>query len=111
MNAESSLRWSRLPSRVYLCVSVLISALSPQEKTGNFPACSNLTFENPAIMEGRMKAVVYNGPRDIAVASIPDPRIEQPTDVLVRIIATNICGSDLHMYEGRTDVEPGKVLG
>ena len=58
-----------------------------------------------------MKAVVYNGPRDIAVATIPDPRIEQPTDVIVRIIATNICGSDLHMYEGRTDVEAGKVLG
>ena len=58
-----------------------------------------------------MKAVVYNGPRDISVTTIPDPRIEQPTDVIVRIIATNICGSDLHMYEGRTDVEAGKVLG
>ena len=42
---------------------------------------------------------------------VPDPHLEKPTDVLVRITTTNICGSDLHMYDGRTDVEPGKVLG
>ncbi|HWF38232.1 MAG TPA: glutathione-independent formaldehyde dehydrogenase [Candidatus Acidoferrales bacterium] len=58
-----------------------------------------------------MKALVYNGPRDVAVKDMPDPKIEQPTDVLVRITATNICGSDLHMYEGRTNVEKGKILG
>jgi len=58
-----------------------------------------------------MKAVVYNGPRDIRVENVPDARIESPTDVLIRIHSTNICGSDLHMYEGRTDVERGKVLG
>ena len=58
-----------------------------------------------------MKALVYNGPRDIKVKKVPDPKIEQPTDVLVKITTTNICGSDLHMYEGRTDVEKGKVLG
>ena len=58
-----------------------------------------------------MKALVYNGPRDVSVEEVPDPKLEQPTDVLVRITTTNICGSDLHMYEGRTDVEKGKVLG
>ena len=58
-----------------------------------------------------MKAVVYNGPRDISVNKVPDAKIERPTDVLVRITTTNICGSDLHMYEGRTDVEKGKILG
>lgn len=58
-----------------------------------------------------MRAVVYNGPRDVSVANVPDPRIERPTDVLVRITTTNICGSDLHMYEGRTSVETGKVFG
>src|SRR5581483_2462176 len=61
--------------------------------------------------EENMKAVVYNGPRDVKVKDVPDPRIEQPQDVLVRTTATNICGSDLHMYEGRTDMEPGRVLG
>lgn len=58
-----------------------------------------------------MKALVYRGPRDIRVENVPDPKIQEPTDVLVRITSTNICGSDLHMYEGRTDVEKGKVLG
>jgi threonine dehydrogenase-like Zn-dependent dehydrogenase len=58
-----------------------------------------------------MKALVYNGPRTVSVEEVPDPRIERPTDVLVKITSTNICGSDLHMYEGRTDVEEGKVLG
>src|SRR5579871_1802017 len=58
-----------------------------------------------------MKALVYNGPRDVKIQTVPDPKVERPTDVLVRITATNICGSDLHMYEGRTDVEKGKVLG
>jgi threonine dehydrogenase-like Zn-dependent dehydrogenase len=58
-----------------------------------------------------MKAVVYNGPRNVEVQTVPDARIERPTDVLVQITSTNICGSDLHMYEGRTDVEKGKVLG
>ena len=58
-----------------------------------------------------MKAVVYNGPRDVSVVEVPDARIEKPTDVLVRITTTNICGSDLHMYDGRTDVEAGQVLG
>jgi threonine dehydrogenase-like Zn-dependent dehydrogenase len=42
---------------------------------------------------------------------VDDPQIEEPTDVLVKITTTNICGSDLHMYEGRTNVEKGKVLG
>ena len=55
-----------------------------------------------------MKALVYRGPRDVRVEEVPDAKIERPTDVLVRITSTNICGSDLHMYEGRTDIEPGQ---
>src|ERR1700679_3656526 len=58
-----------------------------------------------------MKALIYNGPRDVRIQDVPDAKIEKPTDVLVKITTTNICGSDLHMYEGRTDVEKGKVLG
>lgn len=58
-----------------------------------------------------MKALVYNGPRDVSVKEVPDPKIERPTDVLVQITSTNICGSDLHMYEGRTDFESGRVSG
>ena len=58
-----------------------------------------------------MKALVYNGPKDVAVKEVADAKIERPTDALVEITTTNICGSDLHMYEGRTNVEKGKVLG
>jgi glutathione-independent formaldehyde dehydrogenase len=58
-----------------------------------------------------MKALVYQGPRSVTVEERPDPTIERPTDAIVRITTTNICGSDLHMYEGRTSVEQGKILG
>src|SRR3954463_6550952 len=58
-----------------------------------------------------MKAVVYKGPFDVAVDDVPDATIQAPTDAIVRITTTNICGSDLHMYEGRTSVENGTVLG
>ena len=58
-----------------------------------------------------MKALVYNGPRKVAVENVPDAVVERATDVLVKITSTNICGSDLHMYEGRTDMEAGRILG
>ena len=58
-----------------------------------------------------MKALVYNGPRDVQVKEVPDARVERATDVLVKISSANICGSDLHMYEGRTDMAPGRILG
>lgn len=58
-----------------------------------------------------MKALIYKGPRQVAVEKVDDPRIEEPMDVVIRLTTSNICGSDLHMYEGRTSVEPGKVLG
>jgi len=40
-----------------------------------------------------------------------DAKLEKLTDVVIKLTTTNICGSDLHMYEGRTDVEKGKILG
>jgi len=49
--------------------------------------------------------------RNVSVNEVPDAKIEKPTDALVRIIAANICGSDLHMYEGRTDFQEGRVFG
>jgi glutathione-independent formaldehyde dehydrogenase len=58
-----------------------------------------------------MKAVIYHGARDVRVDTVADARIEKPTDVVVRLTATNICGSDLHMYEGRTSFEKGQVFG
>jgi glutathione-independent formaldehyde dehydrogenase len=58
-----------------------------------------------------VKALVYKGPFEVAVEEVPDPTIEAPTDVVVQVTSTCICGSDLHMYEGRTGAEPGIVFG
>lgn len=58
-----------------------------------------------------MKAVVYEKPYAVAVRDVDDPRIEHPNDVIVRVTSSAICGSDLHMYEGRTAAEPGIVFG
>ncbi|GAB3221795.1 zinc-dependent alcohol dehydrogenase [Mycolicibacterium hippocampi] len=46
-----------------------------------------------------MKAVTWHGRRDVRVDTVPDPRIEQPTDAVIEVTSTNICGSDLHLYE------------
>ena len=58
-----------------------------------------------------MKAVVYKGPFQVAVENVPDPKLQHPNDVIVRVTSSCICGSDLHMYEGRTAAEPGIVFG
>ncbi len=58
-----------------------------------------------------MRAVVYKGPFEVAVESVPDPSLKHPNDVIVRITSSCICGSDLHMYEGRTAAQPGIVFG
>jgi glutathione-independent formaldehyde dehydrogenase len=58
-----------------------------------------------------MKAVVYKEPFKVSVEDMEDPRIQHPNDVIVGITSSAICGSDLHMYEGRTAAEPGIVFG
>jgi glutathione-independent formaldehyde dehydrogenase len=58
-----------------------------------------------------MKAVVYKEPFKVAVENVPDAKIQDPNDVLVRITSSAICGSDLHMYEGRTAAKAGIVFG
>jgi threonine dehydrogenase-like Zn-dependent dehydrogenase len=46
-----------------------------------------------------MRAVTWQGKRDVRVEDVPDPKLEEPTDAIVRITSTGICGSDLHLYE------------
>jgi threonine dehydrogenase-like Zn-dependent dehydrogenase len=59
-----------------------------------------------------MKAVAWHGKRDVRVDEVPDPRIEQPTDAVVRITSTAICGSDLHLYEVMgMFMDEGDILG
>lgn len=59
-----------------------------------------------------MKAVTWHGKRDVRVDTVPDPVIQDPTDVIVRITSTGICGSDLHLYEVLGPfIDEGDVLG
>jgi threonine dehydrogenase-like Zn-dependent dehydrogenase len=59
-----------------------------------------------------MKAVTWQGKRDVRVEEVPDPRIEEPTDAVVRITSSGICGSDLHLYEVLGPfLDKGDVLG
>ncbi|MEA2376338.1 MAG: hypothetical protein QOD13_245 [Thermoleophilaceae bacterium] len=59
-----------------------------------------------------MRAVTWHGKRDVRVDTVPDPKVEQPTDAVVRITSSGICGSDLHLYEVLTPfMNEGDVLG
>ena len=59
-----------------------------------------------------MKAVVWHGTEDVRVEAVPDPVLQEPTDAIVRITSTAICGSDLHLYRVLSMyMEPGDILG
>ena len=59
-----------------------------------------------------MRAVTWQGKRDVRVESVPDPKIEEPTDAIIEVTSTNICGSDLHLYEVLgAFMKPGDILG
>lgn len=58
-----------------------------------------------------MKAVSYEGTHTMAVSDHPKPKLKAPTDALLRVTTSGICGSDLHMYDGRTPLEEGTVVG
>jgi threonine dehydrogenase-like Zn-dependent dehydrogenase len=59
-----------------------------------------------------MRAVTWHGKRDVRVDTVPDPTIQSPTDVVVRVTSSGICGSDLHLYEVLGPfLEEGDILG
>jgi glutathione-independent formaldehyde dehydrogenase len=58
-----------------------------------------------------MKAVSYEGEYKVAVKEQPKPELKAPTDAILRVTTSGICGSDLHMYDGRTPLEEGTVVG
>jgi len=47
-----------------------------------------------------MKAVTYQGVKNVVVKEVPDPKIEKPDDMIIRVTSTAICGSDLHLIHG-----------
>jgi threonine dehydrogenase-like Zn-dependent dehydrogenase len=59
-----------------------------------------------------MKALTYHGARDVRVETVPDPVLQAPDDIILRVTATAICGSDLHIYRGKMPMmESGDILG
>src|SRR5581483_11441218 len=59
-----------------------------------------------------MKAVTWHGKRDVRVDEVPDPVLEEPTDAIVKVTSSGICGSDLHLYEVLGPfLDPGDILG
>jgi 2-desacetyl-2-hydroxyethyl bacteriochlorophyllide A dehydrogenase len=58
-----------------------------------------------------MRAVTFQAPGEVLVQDVPEPEISDPGDAIVRIEATGVCGSDLHIYHGRVKIEPGFTIG
>jgi 2-desacetyl-2-hydroxyethyl bacteriochlorophyllide A dehydrogenase len=58
-----------------------------------------------------MRAVTFQAPFEVRVEERPEPQLEAPTDAVVRVDATGVCGSDLHIYHGRVKIEPGFTIG
>lgn len=58
-----------------------------------------------------MKAVSYEGNHTMTVADHPKPELKSPTDAILRVTTSGICGSDLHMYDGRTPLKKGTIVG
>jgi threonine dehydrogenase-like Zn-dependent dehydrogenase len=59
-----------------------------------------------------MKAAVWHGKRDVRVEEVPDPAVTKPTDAVIRVTSSGLCGSDLHLYEVLTPMmTPGDILG
>lgn len=59
-----------------------------------------------------MRALTYHGAKDVKVENVPDPRLANPDDIILRVTATAICGSDLHIYRGKIPgMEQGDILG
>jgi threonine dehydrogenase-like Zn-dependent dehydrogenase len=59
-----------------------------------------------------MRAVVWKGRRDVGVETVPDPTISEPTDAIIRVTSSGLCGSDLHLYEVMAPfMTPGDILG
>ncbi len=58
-----------------------------------------------------MRAVTFQAPHEVRVEDKPEPALEGAGDAIVKIDATGVCGSDLHIYHGRVQIEPGFTIG
>ncbi len=99
----------------WTCVGLSTGASSPTRPTdppGETVARTALFAVRPRGTRPGMRAVTWHGKRDVRVDTVADPAIEEPTDAIVRITSTCICGSDLHLYEVLgAFIDEGDVLG
>ena len=58
-----------------------------------------------------MRAVTFQAPGEVRIEEKPDPEVGSPDEAVIRVEATGVCGSDLHLYHGRIEIEPGFTLG
>jgi 2-desacetyl-2-hydroxyethyl bacteriochlorophyllide A dehydrogenase len=58
-----------------------------------------------------MQAVAFQAPYEVALVDKPEPELQAPDDAIVRVTATGVCGSDLHIFHGRVQIEPGFTIG
>ena len=58
-----------------------------------------------------MQAVTFQAPGEVQLEERPEPELIERDDAIVRVEATGVCGSDLHIYHGRVVIEPGFTLG
>ena len=58
-----------------------------------------------------MRAVTFQGPGEVRVDDVPEPELTAPDEAIVRVEASGVCGSDLHIYHGRVAIEEGFVIG
>jgi threonine dehydrogenase-like Zn-dependent dehydrogenase len=81
---------------------------APARQVGRSP----LKRPCPGVAPRDMKAVTWHGKRDVRVDEVPDPTIHEPTDAIIRVTSTAICGSDLHLYEVLGPfLDAGDILG
>src|SRR3954447_5144433 len=86
-------------------------------RTGSKPRCTarwrhRARRANNPRRDARMKALTFHGKRDVRIDNVPDPTIEEPTDAIIRVTSTAICGSDLHLYEILGPfISEGDILG
>jgi threonine dehydrogenase-like Zn-dependent dehydrogenase len=86
---------------------LLLSLLHPNEGVGTV-----LCFQAIKSGEIPMKAIIYRGVGDVALETVPDPTIQEPTDAIIRITSSAICGTDLHFIRGTfPGVREGRILG
>ena len=86
------------------------SAPAPRERP--LPRASGHAHNPCEESDARMQALTYHGSEDVRVESVPDPVLHEPDDLLLRVTATAICGSDLHIYRGKIPfMHEGDILG